>query len=380
MKMKNLKPFLLVALLALLMARGVNAQSFSQMFCSGSGTAGGAIPLNNILSGQGAAEQGVLGISILIMLTMLIIVALIYMLAYVIQLDLLQRMAKAEIGEVFVTFIIVIVFLGAFNLAAAGTAPTTAFSAAGTSFGRTLYVDDCVYLSNASVSLIAPFLAINTIGWAFNIVTSVQFNIKPTLFGVSFTPFAGYSLFTRVIGILDDITGAFIFLILGTVLLLGFIYGLFPIFLYAGIVLRTLPWTRAAGGAFLGLFIGFYIVFPLLLHVMLSGYIGTTSSLSNPNLNSNIASFVQTLSKQSTGGSFLSSAVNFLTTTVPAFFSALANTGIINGYIELVLEPSFFTVLSLIVAFIISFDFAEAAGDLLGAPSLKAEDIFSKVI
>ena len=57
--------------------------------------------------------------SLLIMLVMLLIVAILWMISYVISLDTLRQLVKAEIGEVIITGIIVLVLVGSFSIASA---------------------------------------------------------------------------------------------------------------------------------------------------------------------------------------------------------------------------------------------------------------------
>ena len=400
---------LLAAAALLIMASAPSAQSAAsagtstiiaqstavQGFCGGSSIgigsvasgSGGVIPTTSILSGQTKGEQSVLNLSVLIMLVMLMVVAVIYMFSYVFNLELLRNLVKAEIGEIFITAIIVGIFVGSFSvLGAAASTPQTGFAVAGSSFGRGVFIDDCAYLSTASINLIVPFFSINVVRFVVDTVVSIRFDIEPTYFGLSDAPFAGYKLFDTVLGYIDTIAGAFILLILGTLMMLSIIYALFPIFLYAGIVLRTLPWTRAAGGAFLGLFAGFYILFPLLLHVMLAGYMGTITTgaqaagQGQQSLPSQIANtIVGSTPTAGSIGTIASVIQNSVTSSFGAIWTTL-NNGIVGGFISGVIEPELFTVLSIIMAFLISFDFAEAMGDILGAPNLRASNIFNKVL
>jgi hypothetical protein len=382
--MRNLKPLLLL-ILALMLALIPNAtaatSSFTTGFCSGNANGGGVIPANSVLSGQTQGEQGLINVSLLIMLTMLFIVAIIYMISYVLNLDLLRNIAKGEIGEVIITGIIVLVFIGTFNIAAASVNSNNVVHIAGSSFGRNLYTDDCAYLGAASLDLIPPYLSLNVIRLVVGTITSLNVVIAPAFFGFEVKPFQGYALFDTVLGILDDMIGIFIALILAVVVLMGFIYGLFPLFLYAGIILRTLPWTRAAGGAFLGLFIGFYVLFPILLHMMLTGYIGglPTSSVTTSSNNVIGSLLTTTTSKQSSATQIITQISNFITSSY-VFSSGGGSVGLVNYYLTNVVEPAAFTIVSIVISFIIAFDFADIAGDILGAPSLSAGSIMSKYI
>src|SRR5438445_1372311 len=46
-----------------------------------------------------------------------------------------------------------------------------------------------------------------------------------------------------------------------------------------------------------------------------------------------------------------------------------AHYGIINGFIYTVIEPQMYVIFSVLISFIIAFDFMEDTGELLGAPS-----------
>jgi hypothetical protein len=383
--MKLLLVLALAAVLVTHVSFAANASSFVTGLCSGTGTTGGIIPLNNILSGQGTGEQSLLNVSLLIMLTMLFVVAIIYMFSYVLNLGLLKNMAKTEMGEVAITAIIVLIFLGTFNIAAAGVSATNVFHIGNNSVGRNLYTTDCAYMGATSIDLITPLIILNFIRLAVGTVTSLKINIEPAYFGFEIQPLQGYGLFDTILGIIDDILGSFITVILGVLVFMGLIYGLFPIFLYAGIILRTMPWTRAAGGAFLGLFIGFYLVFPLLLHLMLAGYIAALPPTTLGTNSSLITAYVSGLAAGSSvsGSSFLTDTSTFMT-TLATKVGILANSGLIGYYLQQDVEPAAYTIVAIVISFILSFDFAQAAGNLLGAPSISASSIlnsrYAKVI
>jgi hypothetical protein len=384
LELRSSKPLLIVLLVMLLaLMSSTNAASFTQSLCGGSGSSGGIIPTTNILSGQSSGEQSVINISVLIMLTMLLVIALIYMVSHIVGVDSIKNMAKQEFAELIVTAVIVSIFIGGFNLAAAGISSTNVFHAAGSNFGRQIYVDDCISLSNTSFGLIIPLSAMSVVRYGLDTVESLNLTFEPNGFGFQISPLRGYDLFDKVIGLLIDITAAFILFIVVTLFTVGFVYGLFPIFLYAGIVLRTIPWTRAAGGAFLGLFVGFYIVFPLLLHLMLSGYI---PAVSNAAINADptvTQAYIAGVAAGAAGGgsALLGSAMSFLTQLGVLFVGVPGGNsyGLINGYIFFVIEPAAFTMFAIVLAFIIAFDFAEITGGLLGSPSLRAEAIIGSI-
>jgi hypothetical protein len=371
---------LVLLVLAAVLLTSLNAQttSFANSFCGGSSTGGattgGVIPTATILSGQTNGEQSVINFSVLIMLMMLMVTALIWMLSYVLGLRTMQQLAKVEISEVFITAIVIVILIGGFNAAAISI---TGFNTAGTGPTRSIYINDCAYLTQTSLALLVPIFSLNIIQTMADYAESIKISIEPSNFGFEASPFTGYNLFDTILQFLDGVSFAFIGMVFGTIIFLGFVYGLFPIFLYVGIVLRTLPWTRAAGGAFLGLYIGFYIVFPLLLHFMLAGYIATLTNNLTVNANPGIINqYVTQLVQPATTNSaptFLQFGVNFIV-------GILNGKGVITSYIQDVIEPAGFTVFGIVISLIISFDFVELAGGLLGAPSLSSSRMFGNLL
>jgi len=386
--MRHIKILLIVALLSILVgsasAATGTAGAVASAFCGGSGGTGGGgvIPSTNILSGTTNGVTSLLTVSVFIMLVMLMVMAILYIISYVAALPVLKNMVKQEVGEIVITILVVALILGSFNLGAATA--TTGTHIPGVNVGQQTFIDDCTYLATASVNLFIPYIVVNIIQFLLDTVESLKLTITPAYFGVVITPLQGFDLFDQVLMVLGDVTGGMILLIASIAVALGFIYGVFPIFLYAGIILRTIPWTRAAGGAFLGLFIGFYIVFPLLLHALLSGYIGTISTAainSNPTV---VQAYINGLAAQSASGgsAVFSASINALTQAATLFIGTTAggSYGLINGYIFFILEPAFFTIIAIVLSLMISFDFAELAGDLLGAPNLRGDTFLAKVV
>ncbi len=368
---------LMLAMLATAITNAAQTPSLSSSFCSGSGATGGLIPATSIISSATSGQQSVLSISLLIMLIMLLIFAVLYMVGVILQMDLFQKIIKQELGEVIVTFLVIFILVG---IVASATyySTQTSFFVAGSNFGRNLFVSDCTYLSSYSTNFFAPLFLMTLMSATVRSVSGVTIQIEPVYFGFKTSPLLGYSILGSTLGILTDIAGAFILLILSAATILGIIYGLFPIFLYAGIVLRTIPWTRAAGGAFLGLFVGFYIVFPIVLHIMLAGY--TPPITISGSINAvDYTQFTNSLSKNPVLSTVVTQFLNFLSTEEQLLVT-LAQYGLVNGFIAAVIEPGFFTILAIIIAFLISYDVAEIMADMLGAPSMTTSAIFSKVL
>lgn len=381
--MKIIGILLIVASLTALLAVGAQAQqsTFGTTFCGGgTGTTSGVIPSNTILSGKTANENTLLLYAVLIMVVMFMITAMIYMIGSVLNLPVLLNYAKEEIGEVFVTALIILILVGGFTAAATGL---TGFNPNGTGTVRQVYVDDCTYLTQASVSLIAPLLTLNLINLLSDTAASATITVKPDYFGIAFMPLVGFQLFDSVFALLSEAGFVLISVPFATLFFLAFIYGLFPLFLYAGIILRTVPWTRPAGGAFLGLFIGFYIIFPIMLHLLLANYancLNNTGCSASSTITANPTTLTSLLTGADTsadknGQSFFAYMLMFVQT-----FANFVMNGLIPTYIADVIEPAGFTMIAVVLSFIIAFDFTELAGDLLGAPSLTGGTVLNKLL
>ena len=219
------------------------------------------------------------GLTVVIMLVMILIMAGLYMVAQVIKLPSLENFVKVELAEVFLTGIIIAIFFGGFFAAAfvaigptpsaaTGTNPTLYFQGP----GRSVFVGDCEMIGATSTALILPIFTSGTISFAINLVDSMRLKITPGGFGFTDSPFQGLAMLTTSLDELGGILATFFAALLALNFFLGLIYSLFPIFLYLGIVFRAFPWTRAAGGIFIAVFIGFYIVFPLMIYATVGGF------------------------------------------------------------------------------------------------------------
>ena len=423
-------------------------------------------PKNIIFNGNSGSAQSLLTISLLIMLMMLLVSGLAYGIGYAFRIDKLVRFAKSEIGEVIVTSLIVLIFIGTFSVASSTIGTKNLFAASQGTFNDNIFVSDCSLLAENSFDLMLPLLTVSSFRTqVLSFVGSWKVSIAPGNWGLTnIEPLAGLSTLYPILDALVYVAFGLVAVLLGMTVFIAIIYSLFPLFLYLGIILRTLPWTRAAGGAFLGLFIAFYVVFPLLLYISLVGYIPyqntpglTVTPTTNPplpnnpvtitatcfsssdtcevlidnNLNyknlvgksgaptgtytftppsadcyliealdtNNQKSATQTLVVDGVGGvappcQTASTYSTFLQQTSPSgsfdpgktfgvvlgLMGKLFTFGIINDFIREIIEPVMFTIGALIISLIISFDFMEALGDLLGAPSLKSKDSLKRIL
>jgi len=258
---------LLSILLPVLLANLSFSQVSGYAYCSGLFTGNAysifsyPTSLNNMLS-----------LSLLAIAVMLLIVGMLYAIGFAFKIDKLVRFSKGEIGEVIITVLIVLVLIGTFSISSRITPSSPPVSPiTGTSlFSDSQFMSACTEAANVSIGLLPAAISFTVQGSILSFLQSLRISIEPNFFGIAFSPLAGVSLITKVVGMLTDIAWGFVLLMAGVALFLFIIFAFFPIFLFVGVVLRTIPWTRAAGGAFLGIFIGFFLVLPALLSFTLN--------------------------------------------------------------------------------------------------------------
>jgi hypothetical protein len=372
---------LLIALL-LLATLPARASADDLTLCSGVNVLGAQIttglinPNNIIFTNHAGSAQSILTLSLLIIIMMMLISGLVYAIGYAFRIDKALRFARTEIGEAFVTILIVMLFIGTFSVGSLVIGTPNLFAVGNGSLNKNVFDQDCSMLTEVSFSFIPPMLVYGYQDLVINSLGTTIITLMPDNFGVSFQPFVGMTLIRPTMSLLIYLVSLFIVVPMGTAMFIAFIYALFPLFLYLGIVFRTFPLTRAVGGTFLGLFIAFYVVFPLLLFIMLHSYTPAVAACSNPAIPcsapnipvlSNIVNFVSSLSP---------------TAWIEAISTAFTTTelGLINAFIITFAEPVIYVIFSIFLALIISFDFMEALGDLLGAPSLRSSDMLKRVL
>ena len=230
------------------------------------------------------------------------------------------------------------------------------------------FYSDCTSLGTLSIGLIPQITIYNAFSNLVLLMSNTDIRIGTSYTGVSISPFTGYSIVASSLNILTGIISGIIFLLLAVMVMLGVIYFLFPIFLYLGIVLRSIPWTRAAGGAFLALFLGFYILFPFLLHIML--VYSPVVSVTVPNFKTAVC-----ITASSCFVDF-SSVYNTVTNIVESFA--------INGYaatfITTIIAPSAYALVAVIVSLYVALEFVNIMADFLGAPSLTSHHTLRRLL
>jgi len=319
----------------------------------------------------------------LIILVMFAIVAIAYLFGSAFKFDKLVRFGRAEIGEIIVTIIVITIFMGGI------------FAVNNPSSVQSVYLTNCENLYSNFIAGLGEFKGLFLSQFILSFVSSLNFGLTEMFFGVStVTPFGGLSMVTGpVISTFVNLGFLLIGINLAVTFVLGIFYALLPLFFYAGLLLRTFPWTRAAGGAFLGLFGGFYIAFPFLLYlfmiapcappagtVVLPGTVAPPGSgCAVPGQVGNVNFVQQHLTEPSSAWNILTGGISQFVSYFKGWdFSALLLN--FNTTIADIVGPALYTFISIIIAFLISYDILEVLGDLLGAPALSSTHTLRKLM
>ncbi|MDE1860430.1 MAG: hypothetical protein KGH72_01805 [Candidatus Micrarchaeota archaeon] len=352
---------------------------------SGTATGGslGAASLNP------AQWGGVLGLGLLVITTILTLMGMLYAIGTAFGIEKLTTFVKSEIFESFMNLIILVVILSGIDLFQpaiiflasvgsifnTGAAITGAQNAANLASTGNLYQSICSSLqSYIIVQSIENWLGVFVGLFINQVITSFSIAFAPEGFGVGVHPLWGYTAHQEVFWL--EQTSFLVGMEFGifVIITLFIIYALFPIFLYAGIVLRSFPWTRAAGGSFIALFIAFYIVFPALVYPFTVAY--TPSSY--------ICSPTSRTYATSHGGlcdthTFLSVAT--FTDILSPLTTPLGQVAFYNmvDYVQAMAYIGL-QLIGFIIALLISYDIVEQLASILGAPSVQGRRIFSRVV
>ncbi len=335
--------------------------------------AGTAALCNSAITGaptvisNASALNGMLLVVVILLLLMFTVAGFAFAIGYAFKIDKLTRFSKSELGEVAITVVIALVFLGGISFTSS-ISTSSLFYASGGALNTGIFYSDCTQLAGMSLGLLTPLVNIAVQYDIADLISNTKASFEPSFFGFSFSPLGGYQVIVELLNTLLSVAGALVAVGLCLVFFLSLIYAVFPIFLYIGLVLRSLPWTRAAGGSFLGLFLAFYIMFPLLLHYSLSVNTSALAAVSSVGgLNSALSPF-------------LTLNILEIPSELVSILSSSAATTIIEGFVSGVIAPALYVIFSLILSLIVSFDFMESVGDFLGAPSLSSKNTLKGVI
>jgi hypothetical protein len=368
----------------------------------GSGTANPYVPTLAALTNY----NSIVSISLLIILMVLMVLGIVYAFGFAFHVDSLINFAKTELQESFANLIIIAVVGGgmAFAFGAItffanfGTLQSSApVSATSTS---EMYVLLC---DNIESTLVMRGLE-NWFGVFLNLYitnllasnappgspTAFTIYLMPNGFGIAFTPYQGMSLVTTLLW--DEQTTYFgsIFMGVFMIVILFIVYFLFPLFLYAGIALRSFPWTRAAGGSFIALFIAFYIVFPALIYPFTNLMNNPVNNAANPGAYNPSnpeagqgfctpgSQFYDTYSGLCTAPTFLTSSFSAYENLVTFDFGSMYYDNVY-AFVQGI-EFVGVNLVGLIIALLISYELVEKIGSLLGAPSLQGSRVMSRIL
>ncbi len=303
-------------------------------------------------------------LSLIIMTIMLFVSGILWAIGGVLNFPKLKIYSKSEIGEVFLTVLIIVIILGTF--AVTSSTLNKGVPLISSVFNETTYTHDCNTLYTGVSSGVTYAIGLVVYQDVLKAFGSLSLTIEPTWFGYGYSPLSGLSYVSNLMGLLVTVSMAITGLSFGGIIILDVVYTIAPLFFFVGIILRTLPWTKAAGGSFLGVFIGFYIIFPTLFFIFASG----AASIS-PIANSSIpTSLYPTSLPSALSGSFINSETK-----------AVANgSGMIDEVIVGLIAPMLYLLISLVISLIVAFDFIDTLGDLLGSPSLSSGGSFRNLI
>ena len=342
--------------------------------------------------------------SLIIVLVMLSILGILYGFGMAFQINKLTTFVKSEYAESLANVVIIlVVMLGGFGLfnttshflsdIAAGatsgaslsqsSASASAACIPATTSSASIFEQTCDAYNRCLISSdLNSYAGVFSELFVLDALTSFQFKYLVRGSGFEIKPFSGVQTLKTTIWGEEAISFSLVEMGAMLIVMLFVIYFLFPLFFYAGIALRTLPWTRAAGGSLLALFIAFYIVFPALLFSF--AQIGPDSS--------GVCSSVTTSSASSTSPTSLCNPSSFYGSVGGSIGNALKTAagfvgnqfgGAMLGNVYEFTSEITYTALQffgVVISFIISYDLLEFLGDFLGAPSLQSGRILSKVI
>lgn len=369
----------------------------------GSGGLADALPgLNDYTS-----YNFMLELSLTVVLAVLMLLGILYGIGQAFTISRINSFVKTEYLESILNIIIVLVLFGGMLVIAGGVNFITSLGSAivgasgvasqtGSGYGlvsttasvqtvQDLYESICgVYWGDAALHF-AGLVFLSGITFIYSLISSITVSYMPNGVGVAFGFGAGLTPFNQVLSFMTPLISGAIIVEVGIIFLLAIIYYLFPLFLFAGVLLRALPWTRAAGGTLLALFIGFYVFFPALLYPFASvdyrclaaqqttaGLQYQTACMTTQQGYLNLPSF------QSTPAGLVSGVSSFFSGAA-SFFNEGQFIALMDFWIFSIINASF-QIFGVVISFVISYSLLEGFADLLGAPSLQAKDILRNVI
>lgn len=354
--------------------------------CSGlftgsvAGTSAGLGKLTNF-------EGGFLGIALLLVLMTMSILGIAWAIGYGFGIEKVMSFVKSEVLESFMNLVVIaiiavggigifvpaIIFLA--NAAVVGGHSGVVPLSTGPNALANMYVGICNNIQANMITLsIENWLGVFVGLFINQIITSFSVAFGPNGFGVGFHPFWGYTAHQEVFWLEQTSFLAGMEFGIFIIMTLFVIYALFPLFLYLGLILRAFPWTRAAGGSFIALFIAFYIFFPALIYPFsVSASPAAGSYICGPTSSSN-----QSIPLCHTHSFLTIQKLSDIIAPLSTPLGAVAYQNLedyVNGMAYVGLQ-----LIGFVIALIISYDLVEQLAGILGAPSVQARRIFSRVV
>ncbi len=361
-----------------------------------------------------SSYSGIISITFLIIIAVLVSLGIVYALGMTFGIDSFKRFVKREYLEQFVNLVLLVAIAGGMafagnaiaavsNVALVSLSPS-ASPASNSSFSTfsqlcSTYGSVASYLMAGYLSLQLPLLVTNL----FNLA-SISVSPGPFL-TITLQPLQGSYIFIQTINTELGVYGAMAGLSLAVMFLLFLIYTIFPLFLYLGVLFRSIPFTRSIGGSLISLFICFYIIFPAILAPINVATPYLFQDLQQANINvcsafnstPEFSQFCssnpdQNISEFSSSAALSSSSITSLVSdtilasrsnigTLLGSFITLNPTPLIESFVSAV-SIWMLQILAIILAFFISFDLLEYLSTLLGAESMRgrSKDLFKKLI
>src|SRR5271157_1986426 len=359
-----------------------NTLGLPSTFCSSLFSQSSANPMSLTYAGTYAS---VLGVSLLVVLVVLTVLGVVYAFGMAFKVESLKAFTRSEFLESFFNILLIVVissgialsgaaisFISNLGLAGiqslssqAGSAAISPAQVVQVSDTQSVYTAICNnYVTNGINTWMHDITYTGLVSIVLNSVMNFKLALTPLGEGVTFSPMAGAYPVYYFINMQIELFVAMIGIMLMVTFLLYIVYSIFPVFLYVGILLRSFPWTRAAGGTFIALFIAFYIIFPAVLFPF---------SLYMQNLYTALNLSPSSYTAFSVGG--LLEVLPFLSTFTSGSpmlneMSGFAQTA---GLVGLQL-------MGVLIGFVVSLDLVEAIAKLLGAPSMHTRSLLGKIL
>jgi hypothetical protein len=312
-----------------------------------------------------------MNVALMIVLAVMTFLGIIYGIGLGFGIDSLKSFVRIEIIESI--FNVVLIAVVGSGLAFSNGAMAFLIDISGVGFGastttltnsQSVYSAICNSYINDGAERVMPYVISSTASLTLlNTFKSIVIFADPVYFGFEGMPFAGLEPVSNLLDMQMDFFMLMIGFFIAVPVILWLIFNLFPWFLYAGILLRSFPWTRTAGGSLMALFIAFYIIFPAVM-LPFTTYTVNGNVDQSPWSGQNVG---QILSYS------FASITGILTVFFGGVFGQVQSFGIVASNLAV-------QMLGLLVSLLVSLDMVEVLGRLLGAPSLHTRKLFSKVI